>query len=184
MDRLRQRLTNDFESLLNLKQFLDNLLYALEDEPGNYLDVLDYYLFNNADLQLEPLRSFSNVHKLVKQNPELSNDILFRQFVEELNQHNQSLHDFLSNNQCNSPAPKTYRQECHRLIMMQFLLTSVVISLPIINRHKTGSPRMMMKGMFGTVITWYEQALNHLPVKLHELVQSKQSKRYAVKRPA
>ena len=40
MNSLKEDLASDLQSLLQLKSYLDQLVPALEDQPGNYIDVL------------------------------------------------------------------------------------------------------------------------------------------------
>ena len=67
MDSLRQRLSFEHQQLQGLKDFLDPLLDfpGIDEQPGNYLDTLELYL-KERQMEIQPLRSFSGIPKLVK----------------------------------------------------------------------------------------------------------------------
>ena len=59
----------------------DSMNTILEGTSGNYLDLLANQL-DECNIEIQPLRSFKNISKLMSINAAISNDFLFLHFAE------------------------------------------------------------------------------------------------------
>ena len=66
-----------------MKKLFNQLDEALKGVPGNYLDLMADKL-KELGIEIQPLRSFKNINKLMTQNASIINDVLFLAYIEQL----------------------------------------------------------------------------------------------------